>query len=73
MSQRPEPFSVRILLGLTLGFTRQVILFEFSATWSCVSLPRTTTSSGWRLLTFASFENKKLQMLILKHTFYSQY
>ena len=26
--------------------------FKFSPIWSCVSLPRATTSSGWKLLTF---------------------
>ena len=31
---------------------RYVGKFKFSPTWSCVSLPRATTSSGWKILIF---------------------
>ena len=31
-------------------FNRQIIQSEFSPTWSCVSLTRSTTSSEWKLL-----------------------
>ena len=40
---------------LSNSYTAKLIylnLFKFSATWSCVSLPRPTTSSGWKLLIF---------------------
>ena len=35
-------------------------------TWSCLSLPRPTTSSGWILLIFVKFEFKHLQILMFK-------
>ena len=38
--------------GTSLPLFCQVILFKFSTTWGCVSLPRSTTTSGWKLLTF---------------------
>ena len=31
---------------------RQIIQFEFSPTWSCVSLTRSTSSSEWKLFRF---------------------
>ena len=33
-------------------FNLQIIQFEFSPTWSCVSLTRSTTSSEWKLFRF---------------------
>ena len=33
-------------------FTHEAIQFKFPPTWSCVSLTRPTTSSGWQLITF---------------------
>ena len=38
--------------------------FELSATWSCVSLPRPTTSSGFKLLIFVQFGTKNLQIVM---------
>ena len=42
---------------------------EIAPTWSCVSLPRPTTSSGWNLLICVWCGSKHLQMLM----FYSEY
>ena len=36
---------------------RLIILFKFSPSWSCVSLPRSTTSTEWKLLKFANLNN----------------
>ena len=49
-----------------------VNFFKFSSTWSCVSLPRPTTSSGWKLLVFVQFEHKYLHILMIRHMFHSQ-
>ena len=43
-SYRP-PLNVRIRRLHVLPFNRRIIQFEFSPTWSCVSLTRSTTSS----------------------------
>ena len=40
--------SIRVIFNI-LPFDRQIIQFEFSPTWSCVSLTRSTTSSEWKL------------------------
>ena len=56
--------------GLTLILLN---FFKFQPTWSCVSLPRPTTSSGWKLLIFLKFEIYPLQILMFEHTFCSQY
>ena len=51
------PFNLNVI-GLRLipalkGFKPYIIQFNiFLPTWSCVSLPRSTTSSEWKLLTF---------------------
>ena len=37
-------------------FNRQIIQSEFSLTWSCVSLTRSTTSSEWKLFRFDKME-----------------
>ena len=37
-------------------FNRQIIQSEFSPTWSCVSLTRSTTSSEWKLFRFDKME-----------------
>ena len=37
-------------------FNRQIIQLEFSPTWSCVSLTRSTTSSEWKLFRFDKME-----------------
>ena len=50
----------------------KVIQFQFSPTWSCVSLPRPTTSSGWKLLIFVLFKTNYLQILMFKHAFHSE-
>ena len=44
--------------------------FEFSPTWSCVSLTRSTTSSEWKLFRFAKKEVKYFQILLVDVTFY---
>ena len=43
-----EPSVALTLTHWALNFLSY--LFKFSPTWSCVSLPRPTTSSGWKLL-----------------------
>ena len=45
--------------------------FIFSTTWGCVSLPRSTTSSGWKLLIFIQ-KTEHLQLLMFQHPFSSQ-
>ena len=50
--------SPKILLYL---FNRQIIQFEFSPTWSCVSLTRSTTSSEWKLFRFDKMEVNSFQ------------
>ena len=35
-----------------------VIQFKFSVTWSCVSLPRHTTSSDWKFMLFVKFRSQ---------------
>ena len=47
-------------------------LFNFLTIWGCVSLPRSTTSGGWKLLIFAKSEIKHLQILMFKQSFNSQ-
>ena len=51
-------------------FNRQIIQLEFSPTWSCVSLTRSTTSSDWKLLRFDKMEVNKFQILLNNVTFY---
>ena len=41
-------------------------ILKFSTTWVGVSLPRSTTSSGWKLLLFVEFETKYLQIFTFK-------
>ena len=49
---------------------RQIIQFEFSPTWSCVSLTRSTTSSEWKLFKFDKMEVNSFQILLVDVTFY---
>ena len=49
---------------------RQIIKSEFSLTWSCVSLTRSTYSSEWKLFRFDIMEVKKFQTLPNNVTFY---
>ena len=44
-------------------------LFEFSPTWSCVSLTRSTTSSEWKLFRFDKMEVNTFQILLLHFIF----
>ena len=43
---------------------------EFSPTWSCVSLTRSTTSSEWKLFRFVKMEVNRFQILLIYVTFY---
>ena len=76
MSERERNILFQLRMSLIM-FERPTIiklvkLFKFSATWGCVSLPRPTTSSGWKLLIFVWFEHKHLQIPMFRHTFHSQ-
>ena len=51
-------------------FNRQIIQFEFSPTWSCVSLTRSTTSSEWKLFKFDKMEVNCFQILLIDVTCY---
>ena len=44
---------------------RKVILFNFSPTWSCVLLPRLTTSSWLILLSVVSFDTKQIYNIFI--------
>ena len=48
----------------------QIIQSEFSPTWSCVSLTRSTTSSEWKLFRFDKMEVNCFQILLIDVTFY---
>ena len=52
---------------LRLHTFNSFILFTFSPTRICVSLPRSTTSSGWKWLIFVNVETKHLRILIFKY------
>ena len=58
-----------IILTL-LPFNRQIIQMEFSLTWSCVSLTRSTTSIEWKLYRFDKMEVNYFQILLIDVTFY---
>ena len=51
-------------------FNRQIIQSEFSPTWSCVSLTRSTTSREWKLFRFDKKEVNCFQILLIDVTFY---
>ena len=51
-------------------FNRQIIQSEFSPTWNCVSLTRSTTSSEWKLFRFDRMEVNCFQILLIDVTFY---
>ena len=51
-------------------FNRQIIQSEFSPTWSCVSLTRSTASSEWKLFRFDKMEVNCFQILLIDVTFY---
>ena len=46
-------------------FNRQIIQFKFSPTWSCVSLARSTASSGWKLFRFDKMELNSFQIFLI--------
>ena len=46
-------------------FNRQIIQFEFSPTWSCVSLTRSTTSSEWKVFIFDKMAVNSFQILLV--------
>ena len=46
-------------------FNRQIIQSEFSPTWNCVSLTRSTTSSEWKLFRFDKMEVSCFQILLI--------
>ena len=51
--------------------TAKIIQFEFSPTWSCVSLTRSTTLSEWKLFRFDKIEVNSFQiLLVIDATFY---
>ena len=49
---------------------RQIIQSEFSPTWSCVSLTRSTTLSEWKLFRFDKMEVNCFQISLIAVTFY---
>ena len=72
--------STRITLNISLlyccfldkpvwTFNRQIIQSEFSPTWSCVSLTRSTTSSEWKLFRFDKMEVNCFQILLIDVTY----
>ena len=46
-------------------FNHQIIQSEFSPTWSCVSLTRSTTSSEWKLFRFDKMDVNYFQILLI--------
>ena len=62
-----------ILLAKEKPFDRQIIQFEFSLTWSCVSLTQSTTSSEWKLFRFDKMEVNSFQILLVDVTFYLEH
>ena len=46
-------------------YSYQVIQLEFSPTWSCVSLTRSTTLSEWKLFRFDKMEVNDFEMLLI--------
>ena len=53
-------------------FLRYGDLFKFSIAWGCVSLPRSTTSSDWKLPTLVLLETKHFRILVFEQSFHSQ-
>ena len=49
-------FKIMLYIYYPLPFWGNI--FKFSLTWSCVPLPQSTTSSGWKLLMFGKFVHK---------------
>ena len=58
---------------MLLPFNRQIIQSEFSPTWSCVSLTRSTTSSDWKLFRFDKMEVNCFQILLIHVTFLNMF
>ena len=54
-------------------FNCQIIKFEFSPTWSCVSLPRSTTTSEWKLFRFDKMKVNYFQLLLIDVKFFYQH
>ena len=59
-----------MILAWASPFNRQIIQFEFSPTWSYVSLTRSTTSSEWKLFKLDKMEVNSFQILLVDVTFY---
>ena len=57
----------------SININRQIIQFEFSPAWSCVSLTRSTTSREWKLFRFYEMEINYFQILLIDDTFYFQH
>ena len=66
----PAAYKIRYTIRCITTFNRQVIQFEFSPTWSCVSLTRSTTSSEWKLFRFDKMEVNSFQILLIDVTLY---
>ena len=71
LSKQNFPSKKHLLITFTVFSTliTLIYLFKFLPTWICVSLPRATTSSEWKLLIFAKLSIRYLQILKLKHPF----
>ena len=63
-------FDLHGLYKTYFSVNRQIIQSEFSPTWSCVSLTRSTTSSEWKLFRFDKMEVNGFQILLIDVTFY---
>ena len=63
-------FNLRQAQLMIYPINRQIIQLEFSPTWSCVSLTRSTTSSEWKLCRFDKMEVNCFQILLIDVTFY---
>ena len=78
LGQRRSPVLAECLLlsglhpfsGSSKPFNRQIIQSEFSPTWSCVSLTRSTTSSEWKLFRFDKMEVNSSQIVLIDITIY---
>ena len=58
---------------ITPSLLIKIIQFEFSPTWSCVSLTRSTTPSEWKLFRFDKMGLNSFQILLVDVTFYLQH
>ena len=65
-----KPDAVLVCWLWSYPFNDQIIKLEFSPTWSCVSLTRSTTSSEWKLLRLDKMEVNDFEILVIYVTFY---